>query len=520
MGVQMRLKAVRVKNFRGYKNSGWIKISGLTGLVGKNDCGKSSILDALELFFAPARKFDEGDLRKSAPRNAVAEIACEFDDLPKEVCLDNSESTTLQDEFLVDDSGDLVVVKRYAPNQKAEVFVWCKHPSNPVCSDLLKEKDAKLRAIIENKNVSCKNKASNVEMRKCIRSHFKDSLKVGPQEISLKSDMEAKLLECLPKYYLFKADRDNTEEDAVIRKPINDEIHDIIKRYGLQSKLNEIADNILKTLKDLMGRTLTKMKELDIPLACDLKPYIPDLSKLKWAEVFKDVSLVGDDEIPLEKRGSGVRRLVLLSFLRAAKEQPCENGNGLIYAIEEPETAQHFDNQRKLLQSLRRLAETGSAQVIVTTHCSNIVKEIGIENIHVITKTDERVRIKKPRLLLPDRLGESLNYVAYRVFGECKVEYHNELYGYLEALGLNACCGNEYIARFGTREWNRNKDGVPITEHKSLCYYVRNSIHHPENENNSRPTEEDIDKSIKFMEDFLKRHRKAVINSALSKDSV
>lgn len=47
----MRLRELKLKNFRGYKNSTEIIIDeSMTGIVGRNDFGKSTLLEALAIF--------------------------------------------------------------------------------------------------------------------------------------------------------------------------------------------------------------------------------------------------------------------------------------------------------------------------------------------------------------------------------------------------------------------------------------------------------------------------------------
>lgn len=46
----MILEVVKIKNFRGYRTETIIPISNLTAFIGKNDVGKSSVLEALEIF--------------------------------------------------------------------------------------------------------------------------------------------------------------------------------------------------------------------------------------------------------------------------------------------------------------------------------------------------------------------------------------------------------------------------------------------------------------------------------------
>ena len=50
----MKLTQVKLQNFRGYQNEVTIPFECLTVLIGRNDAGKSSILDALNIFFNDA----------------------------------------------------------------------------------------------------------------------------------------------------------------------------------------------------------------------------------------------------------------------------------------------------------------------------------------------------------------------------------------------------------------------------------------------------------------------------------
>ena len=47
----MRLKAVSITNFRCYKETFRVPFNDFTAIIGKNDVGKSTILDALSIFF-------------------------------------------------------------------------------------------------------------------------------------------------------------------------------------------------------------------------------------------------------------------------------------------------------------------------------------------------------------------------------------------------------------------------------------------------------------------------------------
>lgn len=60
----MKLKLVKLTNFRGYQGTTIIPIDeAMTGIVGRNDFGKSTILEALAIFFeAEGSKADKNDM--------------------------------------------------------------------------------------------------------------------------------------------------------------------------------------------------------------------------------------------------------------------------------------------------------------------------------------------------------------------------------------------------------------------------------------------------------------------------
>jgi len=47
----MRIAKIKIKNFRNYKDETSINLSDLTVFIGKNDVGKSTVLEALDIFF-------------------------------------------------------------------------------------------------------------------------------------------------------------------------------------------------------------------------------------------------------------------------------------------------------------------------------------------------------------------------------------------------------------------------------------------------------------------------------------
>ena len=61
----MKIVSVKIKNFRGYEEEVNIKFDDLTVFVGKNDVGKSTILEALDIFFNDGKgavKLEKSDI--------------------------------------------------------------------------------------------------------------------------------------------------------------------------------------------------------------------------------------------------------------------------------------------------------------------------------------------------------------------------------------------------------------------------------------------------------------------------
>lgn len=171
----------------------------------------------------------------------------------------------------------------------------------------------------------------------------------------------------------------------------------------------------------------------------------------------------------------------------------------MIYAIEEPETSQHSDNQRMLIEAFKSLAEAENTQVILTTHSSYIVKQLQFTNLRLIKNDNENH--KEILGVLPGQLQyPSLNEVNYVAFGEATEEYHDELYSFIEFQGWK----NNYISGKPTKLYKRQrKDGTLIDEQKILTEYIRHQIHHPENHANIRFTREELKESIDLMRAFI-----------------
>jgi putative ATP-dependent endonuclease of the OLD family len=388
----VKLEKVIIENFRSYNQRITVDFNDLTAFIGKNDIGKSTILEALEIFFNnDLVKIEQDDLCVHSTHSKVT-IGCVFSNIPDKIVIDSSAETSLQQEFLLNEQNHLEIHKVYDCSKKTitpEVFIVANFPSIESSSDLLTLTQAQLKKRIKDLNIDEANVdlRSNVSMRKAIYGSFEE-LNLSIREVSVaKGDAKSvwdKLKLQLPIYSLFQSDRPSLDGDSEVQDPMKLAIKEALE--SVEEDLIKIKETVERKALEVAASTVEKIKEMDENLASQLIPHFAD--EPKWDKIFK-LSLDGDNDIPINKRGSGVRRLILLNFFRAeAERKSSETGNrGVIYAIEEPETAQHPSNQILLADALKSLSENGNTQVLLTTHVPGFAGLLPTDSLRYIKET-------------------------------------------------------------------------------------------------------------------------------------
>ena len=517
----MKISQVKIANFRSYSNEVSIEFNDLTAFVGKNDVGKSTVLEALDIFFNEGKgvvKLDKDDINKKCSNdgNQDIRISVTFDELPATIVIDDSNQTTLADEYLITSNRKLEVTKIYANAGKEKVIIKAYHPTNTDCSELLHKKQSDLKKIIDEKSINGADKTKNASMRKAIWNHYSSDLQLQEVEIDVTKE-DAKniwnqLKNYMPLYSLFQSDRKNSDGDNEIQDPMKLAVQEILKDHDIITALNDVADKVNGKLKEVADGTCEKLKEMNPEIAQILNPVIPASDSLKWLDVFKNVSISGDDDIPLNKRGSGVKRLVLLNFFRAEAERRRNDRNvpDVIYAIEEPETSQHPDHQKKLIDALITLSKANHTQIVLTTHSPSIVKMLDFEHLKLVqnkNSSKEIVSVEKNELPYP-----SLNEVNFLAFYEGNEEYHNELYGFIEHEDWLV----DYKSGKTEIDYNEDRNGNLIPKKVILSVYIRHQIHHPENNRNTKYTAEQLVQSIQDMRTFIESKQTITNNQSVA----
>lgn len=268
----------------------------------------------------------------------------------------------------------------------------CNHPTADKYSDLLslKIKDLKDRAKALSIEPTSYDARSSVSIRNAIKQSC-DDLKLKFTELPVDGEdskrIYAQLESFLPIYALFQSDRASSDSDKEIVDPMQIAVQQALK--DLEPEISKIKSEVRRKAIDTANRTLEKLKEMNSDLADSLTPEFK--SEPKFDSLFK-LTINSDNGIPMNKRGSGVRRLVLLNFFRAEAERRLsedDRNSSIIYAFEEPETSQHPSHQKILVDAFLELAKKDNNQVILTTHTPALCSLLPLDGLRLVSSEDE-----------------------------------------------------------------------------------------------------------------------------------
>lgn len=397
----MIIRKLYLENFRGYEKIEVPFTDNLNVIIGKNDVGKSTILEALEIFFNNETvKIEIDDLKVGASPQIVIGITFQVDE-NKEYLIDSERRTSLKDEYLLNEEGLLEIRKVWDCSKS----LTAKSLSTYIVSNYLKEfseeplialKITDLKKICTAKGLdeSVSDKRVLSDFRKAIYA----SIPNKDKQITLipidKEDVKRvydSISIDFPYFALFQSDRQNKDSDKEVQDPLK-----VITKQAIsevEPQLKSVIDEIEKRAIEKGRRTIEKLAEMNPEIA---KTLFPNVKNKNWDSLFS-FSFTGDEGIPMNKRGSGVRRLILLNYFRAEAEDKAGNSKSVIYALEEPETSQHPEYQKILIDSLIKLSKSENRQVIITTHSPEIAK---------IAKNENLILIKKDSLGKPQIVSE------------------------------------------------------------------------------------------------------------------
>lgn len=319
-----------------------------------------------------------------------------FEELPDKVVLETVE-TSLQDEFLVNANGQLEIKQIFSgASLGMKMYLVANMPDDIDVTGIHGLKITQLRDKFKDILPDSVDKTRSTDIRKWVLNNSKQThnlVEVEADISGIDKKLESAILNELPMYQLFKSDRENSDGDAEVQSPIKAIVKATLsENVAVNNQLNQIFEEVQQKVADRVDNILTLMKDMNIDVTNSLSAHF---DSPKWDSIFKS-SIDTDNNIALNKRGSGIRRLILLNFFRSEAEARIRNDGkkkSIIYAFEEPETALHPRYQDMLISSFLSMSEADDTQILITTHSPAVAKKVPANGVRLVQKENGEVDI-------------------------------------------------------------------------------------------------------------------------------
>lgn len=421
----MIIESVHVKNYRSILDE-TLYCKNLTALVGANGTGKSSFLQALDLFYSPSPKIDSEDFYNGDTTSEVV-VAVTFKDL-------STKAKGLFSSYL---QGDKLTVERVFvwDNGKAVAKYYGATLRNMAFQDIrggltvkdrgrtAKEKYESIRTMPEYNTLPVWSNLGAVQDNlkqweadnpdRCTRQRD-DGQFFGFKEVG------RGYLGRFTRFLFIPAVRDASDDTAEGRGSVLTVLMDLVVLSVLANKKEviKLREETQEQYREIMDPTkLTELTALADQMTSTLQTFVPDAKiDLRWLPLSEvkidmpqaDVKLVEDGySSAVVRTGHGLQRAFILTMLQhlalaqtasavstmnTEKSRPDTKLPNLVLAIEEPELYQHPNRQRHFAKVLFQLASgktpgvAEKTQIIYATHSPLFVGIDRIDQIRLLQK--------------------------------------------------------------------------------------------------------------------------------------
>lgn len=221
----------------------------------------------------------------------------------------------------------------------------------------------------------------------------------------------------------------------------------------------------------------------------------------------------GAGETPIIGKGTGMQRAVALGviqlYARSASQLAEKNETPLVLILDEPETWLHPAAQLRLGDALSQIGV--EEQVFIITHSPYLIRKFDTAShlLTVISGNGATREIHSSTHFGLFGTGEpTWGEINFRAFGICSNDFHNELYGHIQwhiesVVNPGSPAREKDIDNFlvdkgvdVSKTWKRTSGASYLS---TLPVYVRNSIHHPENNENPAVSEAELLESTRAL---------------------
>jgi len=204
-------------------------------------------------------------------------------------------------------------------------------------------------------------------------------------ELSTKDKLWSCIESLLPEFYLFESETKTDLGEASFQRIFRPIIKEAVEHPEVTNTKKNFTSVIECSLQEEVNKICEKLKRhTDEIHTLTAKP------SFQWDKAVV-LQIYGRDRYgvdkPLEKRGSGIRRLLMVSVFEHLAEKENEKATNIIFGVEEPENNLHPGLQRDLASSFQQLVDQGY-QVIVTSHSPVFAGSSPIENLTLIVRSE------------------------------------------------------------------------------------------------------------------------------------
>ncbi len=375
----MNIIGVNIKNFKAHKDTGFVPINTLTAFIGKNDSGKSSILAAIKVFLSGKRQIDINDIYDF--KNLKDEDYVEID------LMFNNYSENIKNLGILTESHEIHIKKTF--DHEGKLINYSVKVHDYVDEDfktLWAKKEQELNKLESKYNLNFTKSGrviTNEEKINSIRDYADSHNSIKKDYwFSIQGTAKDLLDKELPTFVLFENEVSLDTETASFQKPFQENIAQYMEGVFELSSLMETR--VRESIMEIGKKIESYLKEQTDTV--ESVYLVPEFDWKHIASVRINITDKLGQEVSAEKRGSGLKRLIMVSYLRYMAESSRENGvSNVIYGIEEPETSLHPGAQKVLLDSIKTLAANG-IQIIITTHSPVFASDLTSENIIIIKR--------------------------------------------------------------------------------------------------------------------------------------